>query len=433
MTKFKELRVQHWWNSLESGTTLKTADNCELEIISTGIWNKSAGPDFHHARIKLENQIIDGDIEIHCRASDWFRHNHEPNPAYFNVILHVAEFDDLTTIQREMLPPLLILKADQHPNDAMSQIKPGDCSALFIKKSESQLRHFLEEAGMERFTNKSVKIMRDALADGIEFCTLRAMFDGIGYKNNRSNFVELFNRYHEYPENIRSEHYEAILWGESGLLPDPAVNPPAQPLLDFETSCWDRWWSIRIKSRPQIAWKRSSARPVNSPERRLAAAVQIIKKLGETPLRYFSKMHQSASSYDVFNRQLLEELRLNDLLWNNWTDFYTPLKVPSAVLGQSRANELAVNVVLPALHAYGKLNQEAGLSEFAAKAWRQLPPIQQNIVTRTAAAKWFGEHPHHKLIYANAATSQGAMLLYQKFCENCNSDCAGCRLNDSMY
>lgn len=432
MTKYNELAIQRYWNSLSTETVLKTTDNAVVNIISAGTWNSSGGPDFLNARIKLEDKIIAGDIEIHLRASDWFRHNHEPNPAYFNVILHVALVDDLTSEQRELLPPLVILKKIKFSDDVLPNVKPGICSRSFIGRSREEMLEFLEAAGMERFYEKSLKLTSEALTEGIERATLRSAFEALGYKNNRDNFIELFNRFFEYSENIRIQHYEVILWGESGLLPDPAVSPPAKPLLEFETACWNQWWLIRIKSRPDIKWRRGASRPFNSPERRIAATVQFVRMFGEKPLQHVVEIANRMPTYHDFNQRLLEMLQLDDPLWNHWTNFYSPLKSSSAVLGEARALEMAVNVLLPALAAYGKINKIDGLAEFAAKAWRQLPPLQKNIVTRTAAAKWFGDHPYRKLIYTNAASSQGAMLLYRKFCESCSSDCAGCRLNNSL-
>ena len=65
-----------------------------IEIIDVGIPNPNAGADFSNAKIKLDNLIWAGDVEIHLRSSDWNRHQHHKNEAYNNVILHVvAECD----------------------------------------------------------------------------------------------------------------------------------------------------------------------------------------------------------------------------------------------------------------------------------------------------------------------------------------------------
>ncbi len=427
-----ELPLQRQWSLLQPGAVFRSADNLEVEIISTGLWNREAGPDFRDARIRIDNHVVTGDVEIHHRASDWFRHNHEPNPAYYNVILHVAAVDDLSTAQREQLPPLMLLASASENSELKPEINVGKCAAVLTGKPFAELLNFFEEAGMARFYAKAEVFLRQALLEGIEKCTLRALFEAVGYKNNRENFIELFERYFEYDEAVRRVDFEAIIWGESGLLPDPAVDPPAAELLKFESACWDRWWSIRRKARPEIHWRRDGVRPSNTPERRVAAAVMLIRRFGERPLHHFVELSMKIGSYGAFIDEMLSQLALNDDMWDHWTNFHKPRNTPAAVMGRSRALELAVNVILPAMHAYGFIEKRPGIAEFAANAWRQLPPMQENTVIRTVAARWFGGHESAMVLNESAAAGQGAIQLYREFCLKCGGDCAGCRLRESL-
>ncbi len=432
MKKIRELPIQEQWNRIRSGETFRTSDNLEVEIISTGLWNREAGPDFRDARIKIDNHVISGDIEIHGRASDWFRHHHEPDPAYFNVILHVAVIDDLTAAQRDQLPPLLVLPVCDEEVKPQAKVRTGECAPVFNGKSPEELRRIFADAGLERFIGKANELMRQALLEGIEKSCLRAMFEAVGYKNNRDNFIELFERYFEYAPDIRQADYEAIVWGESGLLPDPAVNPPADPLLKFESACWDRWWSIRLKARPEIHWRRDGLRPFNSPERRVAAAVLLIRRFGEKPLQHFYQLSQKMPSYESLVEEMLNQLELKDAMWDNWINFYKPKNPPAAVMGRSRALELVINVILPAMHAYGKLENNQDIADFAARTWQHLPPMQDNSIIRTVRAKWFGENAAADIIAESAALGQGAIHLYREFCTSCHGDCSGCRLKNSI-
>jgi hypothetical protein len=74
---------------------LKTTDGKRIEVIKTGSLNIDAGPDFFNARIKIENTIWAGNVEIHLKSSDWIKHKHHTDKAYHNVILHVVFEHDL--------------------------------------------------------------------------------------------------------------------------------------------------------------------------------------------------------------------------------------------------------------------------------------------------------------------------------------------------
>ena len=69
-------------------------DGRKLEVIDVGTHNVESGPDFSNAKIKIDDLIWSGNIEIHVNASDWHKHKHHFDKAYDNVILHVVYRDD---------------------------------------------------------------------------------------------------------------------------------------------------------------------------------------------------------------------------------------------------------------------------------------------------------------------------------------------------
>lgn len=73
-----------------SKSDLQTVDGQSLEILFPGHLNTLAGPDFSQAKIYLDQLYWDGAVELHMNASDWFRHGHQNDSAYDNVILHVV-------------------------------------------------------------------------------------------------------------------------------------------------------------------------------------------------------------------------------------------------------------------------------------------------------------------------------------------------------
>lgn len=60
-----ERHLQAMWLEQKYFHILKTCDGRHIEVISPGIWNSEAGPDFLKAHLKIGDQEYQGDIEIH--------------------------------------------------------------------------------------------------------------------------------------------------------------------------------------------------------------------------------------------------------------------------------------------------------------------------------------------------------------------------------
>ena len=89
-----EMLYQYIWKYGLAGTDLRTIDGRRIEVLRPGRHNSDAGPDFTGARLRIDGVEWGGNVEVHVRASDWFRHHHEEDTAYSNVILHVVGISD---------------------------------------------------------------------------------------------------------------------------------------------------------------------------------------------------------------------------------------------------------------------------------------------------------------------------------------------------
>ena len=89
-----------WKHKIFPLKELKTTTGQQVEVIDTGLANTDAGPDFFNAKLKLDGVLWIGNIEIHERSSDWFKHGHHADAGYNSVILHIASEID-TEIKQE--------------------------------------------------------------------------------------------------------------------------------------------------------------------------------------------------------------------------------------------------------------------------------------------------------------------------------------------
>ncbi|MEL0201886.1 MAG: DUF2851 family protein [Flavobacteriaceae bacterium] len=69
-----------------------------LEVLSTGVANTGGGLDFLGAQLVFDNLQWRGSVEVHFKSSYWYTHQHQDDPAYDGVILHVVWEDDMEVV-----------------------------------------------------------------------------------------------------------------------------------------------------------------------------------------------------------------------------------------------------------------------------------------------------------------------------------------------
>jgi len=79
-----------WKKKLFDESHLVTTDGQIIHIKNPGTLSRTSGPDFRDAEIKIDRITYKGDIEFHRTIEDWKLHNHQNDPNYNSVILHVV-------------------------------------------------------------------------------------------------------------------------------------------------------------------------------------------------------------------------------------------------------------------------------------------------------------------------------------------------------
>ena len=427
-----EIVLQYSWSCIPQKTKLQTVDECEVVVLFPGQWNFEEGPDFKSARISIANTVVTGDVEIHRFSKDWIEHGHHKNRKYDNVILHVIGSHTRSGLFGDKYPPVptVILPnkfIKRLSKDKMQKYPYGYCASKFDKFSDDILSNFFSEAGEKRFIEKVSLITKDILRDGVEKAFFRSIFDSCGYKKNRQEFIELFNRFFEYDvDSFSQEEAIAVLWGESGLLPDPGSNELSGEMKKFVEGIWHGWWKFRKGTRERIIWRFSGVRPLNNPYRRLAAVSAFISKFGLKPfftmLEEFRKVPSSLDVWKKFKKLLV----CTDSLWDYYSVPSHRLTKGAAVLGETRGLDIMVNVVLPFIYAHGSVHSLDMIKEKALQAWKSLPTSQSNILLKVCAHRWLIPHERALAVFNSSAAQQGAMFIHKKFCESEQMNCANC-------
>lgn len=280
----KEAFVQYVWEKqLFTTPCLQTIQKQEIRVIYPGQWSTLAGPDFFNAQVSIEGQVWAGNVEIHLQSSDWFRHHHEQDSRYDNVILHVVwEYDTPVFNSRgEEIPTLVVATYVQSSilNQRERLFTPKatiNCQSL-VKESLSPIAwlKWKETLYVERLEDKAIKIqllLQETTNDWnqVLWCFLAKNF---GLNINGEAFLSIAKA---LPIQILLKegdellHIEALLFGMAGFLKEDQ-----EEILD--RYYWDlvkRWKFYQQKYQLQERNAKElhffKLRPINFPTIRLA-------------------------------------------------------------------------------------------------------------------------------------------------------------------
>lgn len=410
-----------WKHKMFPLNPLYTTDGQLVEIIDPGLPNPNSGPDFFNAKIKLNGILWVGNIEIHERASDWQRHNHQTDKAYDSVILHVVSCTDSPTFRTDGKPiPQLEFhyppQLSDNYNELLQTTHYPACYRLIPHLPPLMVHSFLSSLQTERFEQKTEQIYQrlnicNQNWEDAFFVTLARNF-GFGVNNDA---FELWAK--TIPLQAVGKHrdslfqIEAFFFGQAGLLEDPPRDEYTAQLIK-EYQFLSHKFNLHLTE--NCRWKLLRMRPGNFPHVRIAQLACLY--------------HRSQGLFSrLMEMQTLKELR--DMLKGGTSIYWLTHYVfgetsPSRpkTLSQSSVDLIIINTVIPFLYAYGKYKGDERLYNRASALLEELKP-ENNYIIRL----W----KECGLEAAHAGDSQALIQLKKNYCDP--KKCLYCRIGYEYF
>ena len=382
-----------WKHKILPLEDIYTTDGRMVEVVDPGLYNRTdQGPDFFNAKIKVDGLLWVGNIELHTKASDWYRHRHDKDSAYDSVIMHVVTDADMdvTTSLGKVLPTLCIPIAKELKQDYQELLdndKYPPCHRVIPNLPRTKVHSWMAALQAERLERKTrdmevrVEEMKGAWDDAY-FCTLARNY---GFGINGDAF-EIWAK--KMPMKAVGHHrdnlfqVETMFLGVADLI--DKTDGIAENGLSYakEFAYLQRKFGITDIGAP---WRYLRTRPQNFPHVRILELARLYheRRTGISELLACETIEQVAKLYGAKDNKL---------------------------------NLLIINTVAPVIFAYGRHHAKENLCERAFDFLEQTKPEDNNIVRMWQECG---------LDVQTAGDSQALIQLKKEYCDR--KECLRCR------
>ena len=410
----REEFLYYLWENRLLNLDLKTTDGEEISVLSVGNRNYDSGADFVNARVRIDGTLWAGQVEIHVRASDWFRHRHQYDDNYNNVILHVVyEYDSdvlkIPTLEvKDKFDISLLLNYNNFVN-SKSWIPCGE----FIGGVQSfTVVSWLDRMLVEHLENEckdlDFKLKNNHYDWEQTFCHRFMRYFGLKVNNDSFEYLSRILPLNVLLKHLDNEIYvESMLFGCAGFL-ERDFEEEYPTLLKREFNMLKSKFGLKVM--PVSNWKFLRLRPPNFPTIRIAQLAKIIIRNGNM----FSKIRDSVDMDEIME---LFDVELNPY-WDNHFQFDKVSKVDKRkAFGKTAIDSIMINAIVPMLFYYGQFHS---LESYKEKAMNYLEDIEaeDNVIIRN-----FNDSG---VVLQNAFQTQAILYMYKYYCKR--RRCLECRI-----
>lgn len=410
-----------WKYRLYDQRKLKLCTGEQLSVLAPGWHNRDSGPDFLNARLKIGDTLWAGNVEVHIRSSDWFRHNHEDDPAYRNIILHVVLEHDVPVHDLNGAE-VKVLELKNRVSDSLMKQWQTLASERQIIPCATQLNRYLDlfplwfgRLTIERIEEKTERInrilsfTRSNWQEAFYICLARSF----GFNVNATPFELLassipFQTILSYKHSLLK--IESLLFGQSGLLDFSGQSPYEQSLIREYTFLAAKH---TLKPLQGHIWKFLRMRPNNFPLIRISQFAALLERINDL----FEVMN---GSYSIRDLQKLFDVCASPY-WTAHYNFGKPGNYSEKRLGALSIDTIIINTLVPFLFVYGKARGDDKLQNRALEYLSNLAPESNSVVN---VWKSLGLQPK------SAADTQAMLQLRNQYCE-CQR-CSDCTIGHAI-
>lgn len=412
-----------WKYQLFNHKVLFSQQGEPIEIIHPGQQNYDSGPDFQDGRIKIGSTLWAGNIELHTKASDWFIHKHDSDPAYKNVILHVVYQDDLDK-NKKYSPDIPVFELNQlvHPslfdnyNSLMLNNLWIPCEQNMLQVTSIVRSAWLERMVIERMESRYDQIIGIATKNKFDWIESfhQYLCRNFGFKVNSDAFQNLaeitrVKLLAKHKNNLMQ--IESLLFGQAGLLSNKYSDDYSVALkkeYDFLRKKYD------LTPMNPAWWKFSKLHPANFPTIRISQYANLISKSSHL----YSKLLEEKNLQTIMS---FFDCCASDYWKYHYTFEHITNQVGDRKIGKSSVYNLLINTVIPFLFIYGKEKNQTEYINRAINLLDQLPAEKNRIL------KKFTELGFNN---SNASASQALLHMKKNYCTH--KRCLECSIGVSL-
>lgn len=411
-----------WENKLFKTDNLISDTGDAIQILHPGYYNTNSGPDFFNAQLKIGNTLWAGNIEIHINSSDWLKHNHQNDPAYDGVLLHVVYYNDVKILRKDSsIIPTIELKGlfqEQLWGNFLELISKNHwvaCAEELSTVPTNILNNVLEEKVEERLRFKSHQILisLNGLKGDWEECLYQYLAKNFGFQINSLPF-EMLAR--SIPLKVlRNEMFDkdnlnSLLYGQGGMMDieyhDHYPKELQKKYFYFQSK-------YKLKSLPVSYWKYLRMRPVNFPTIRIAQFSALVTSVNNL-FSVCRELRSKEEFYQLFSTPIHP-------YWDDHFLFDKPSTPLKKNIGNTSIDNIIINTFIPFQFAWGHFTNEPVVKRNAVDLLRTIHSEKNHLVEKW---KEFGVKAK------NAADGQALIQLKRYHCEE--KKCLTCAIGKSI-